>query len=466
MRKIALLLIFLFSFVFPIGFSQPFVSGSDFITIYSGENKTIEYVIINRDVRTQTFTIFVSGFFKEGVSIDVYPKLITLAPNEETKIKVYIEAKKFVKEIKPTIFYLNLKYENQTIEKPLIIQVLRRFPVFISSLELSKYSIYPLETISINLNIQNTKEETTPNYKAVFSILYNRKEIYRKEKITEYIPPLESIKIIENFTAGKYQNAGRYDIVVKLYSLKDELIDEISTSFEIKPIEKVPSNYTKKETKYSFLEAYVKIEIKNEGNIPSKPFYLVESLPVLMKDFFYPFVPPDEIETVGNHVNYKWLIQPLQPGESIIIEYKISLWQTWLVMMVIILLILFLFRKTYLPSISKTAKKEGSKIKVIIKVKNNSRNIMKDVSIEDTIPIMFKLISFIGTKGEETENKKTKEKKLVWKINELKPDEEAIFSYYLQPLVELVSITLPAPKLKYIDKRGIKIELKGREISL
>lgn len=447
-------------------FSQPFVSGTDFITIYAGENKTIEYLIINKDNKIQTFSIFISGFYREGISIDVYPRTIILEPNQEAKIRIYIEAKKFAKEVKPSLFYLNIRYENQTVEKPLILQVLRRFPVYISSLELSKYSIYPLESLTITMNIENVKDEITPNYKALFIILYNNKEVFRKEKITDYIPSFGSLKVSETFNAEKYQKAGKYEVIGRLYSLKGEIVDEAYSTFEVKAVEKIPTNYTKKEIKYSLLEAYVRIEVKNEGNVISKPFYLIESLPAFMKDFFYPCSKPDEIESSLGYINYKWLIRPLQPGESVIIEYKISLWQTWLVLVTIILLIIFFFRKTYTPTISKTVKKEDEKLKVMIKVKNKSKNIMKEVYIEDSIPLMFKVISYTGSKPEEIESKKIREKKIVWKINELKPDEEAIFVYYLQPLVELVSAVLPPAKLRFMNEKGIKVELKSNEVSL
>jgi len=449
-----------------IALSQPYVSGTEFINIYAGEAKTIEYSIINKDDKIQTFNIFISGFYREGVSIDVYPRIVTLEPNQEAKIRVYIEAKKFAREVKPSLFYLNIRYENQTIEKALILQVVRKFPVYISSIELSRYSIYPLESLTITTNIENVKDEITPNYKALFLVLYNNKEVFRKEKITDYIPSFGSIKISETFSAEKYQQAGKYEVVVRLYTLGGEIVDEAYSSFEVKPVEKIPANYTKKETKYSILEAYTRIEIKNEGNIVSKPFYLIESLPTFMKDFFYPYSKPDEVEYSFGYVHYKWLIRPLQPGETVIIEYKISIWQTWLVIIIILLMVFFFFRKTYTPTISKTVKKENGKIKVTIKIKNNSKSTMKEVFVEDFVPLMFKIVSYVGNKPEEIEAKKTKEKRLIWKINELKPDEEAIFFYYIQPLVELVSVQLPKSKLIFTNEKGTKTELKSNEVYL
>ncbi|MEM5815403.1 MAG: hypothetical protein QXD89_02900 [Candidatus Aenigmatarchaeota archaeon] len=467
MRKLNLILTLIIWLLvsFSEGKSQISIVGEEFITTYVGENKTIEYSLTNNEKGEETFLIFLSGLYKEGISIDVYPKVITLLPNQTEKINVYIETKKNAKELPPTLFFLNVRYGNQTVEKKLILHILRKYPVYISSLELSRYNIYPLESLIMTSNIENVKNEVTPSYKVTFKIFFEGKEIFSSEKITDYIPALGKTSISEIFQAEKYQNVGKYEVIVNLFTLKGELIDEVKTTFEVKPIEKIPKNYTKKEVKYSLLEVSVRIEVKNEGNIVSRPFYLIESLPNFMKDFFTPSLPPTEVETSFGYVSYKWLINPLSPGESFVVEYKISLWQTWSALVIIILFISFFFRRTFLPIIKKEMEKDGKRLKIFIRIKNSSKKPMKEIKIEDSLPPMFKIISYFGLKPQEEESKKTKEKILVWKINELKEEEEAIFGYQIEPLVEIVLGKLPKAKLEFTNFKGEKIKMESNEVN-
>ncbi|MCX8190895.1 MAG: hypothetical protein N3D78_01765 [Candidatus Aenigmarchaeota archaeon] len=460
------LIFWLIAFILSTTFSyaQTSITGADFITLYAGESKTVEYYITNMEAVPQTLSVFISGFYKEGVSLDVYPKILTLQPNQTEKITIYLEAKKFVKEIPPTKFSLNVKYENMIFEKDLILQVLRKHPVYINSLDLSSYGIYPTESVNIITTLENTKNEVSPNYKVFTKIIFEGSEVFYKERITDYIPPSGILRVVETFQTERYQKAGKYEVYVSLYNLKGELVDEAKSAFEVKAIEKIPQNFTRKEVKYSFLEVHVKIEVRNEGNVVSKPFYVIESLPLFMKDFFNPSVQPTEIESSFGQVNYKWLIKPLEPGESVIIEYKISIWQTWLTIVAIIILVLFIFKRTYTPVIRKSVKREGKRLKVFIKVKNSSKKIMKEILVEDFVPTMFKVTSYFGVKPEEVEMKKTKEKKLVWKINELKEDEEAIFGYYLEPIVEILSMRLPAARMEYTDHKGRRVPLFSNEL--
>jgi hypothetical protein len=428
------------------------------ITVYAGESKTINFTLINAANEKEAYTIFLSGpiayFAERKVLIDVYPKFVELLPNESTKITLYIFASKDAKEISPNLFTLTISSKNQTIEKNIVIYVLRKFPVVISYVNLSNYSILPLESTKINVGIQNLKNEVTPNYKLLFIITKEGKEVFRKEVITDFIEANSKIEVSQIFNADKYQEAGVYDVFVRLETLKGEYIDEGKTKFEVKAIVKLPQEYTQKDVKYSLLSAKVFVRVKNEGNVFSDQFYIEERVPIFMKDFVKAYVPYSEQKIEGGFAVYRWLVKSLAPGESVIIEYEISLWQTWVGLVAIILAIIYFFKRSFRPSIIKTVKIEGKKLKVHIKVKNNSKSLMKNVEIIEEVLPMLKIESNIGLEFEE--KKVGKKRYLVWKIDELKKDEEVIVGYIASSLVEIISLELPKTIVNYFDEKGRK----------
>jgi len=455
MKKIIIFL--LFAMFLPIAFAQ-----SEVISIYAGETKTINYTLINMADQIQAYNVYLSGpiayFAERKVLIDVYPKLIELAPNQSAKITLYIFASKEAREISPNLLTLTIASETQKIEKSLIISVLRKYPVYISSVSLSKYSILPLESTKITATIQNIKNEITPNYKVIFLISKNEKEIFRKEVITDFIEANSKLEVSQEFFAEKYQEPGTYDVLIRLEDLRSQYIDEIKTKFEVKAIFKLPQDYTQKEIKYSLLTAKITIKVMNEGNVVSEPFYIEERLPIFMRDFIKAYTPYTEEKFEVGTVVYRWLIKPLAPGESVVIEYEISLWQTWLGIIIIILAVLFFFRKGFQPALIKTIKKQDGKIKVYIKLKNKSKSIMKNIEVSEEVPPMLKVESNIGLEFEE--KKAGKKRYLVWKINELKPEEEAVMGYVAVPLVEIVSLELPKTQVTYADEKGRKRRLE------
>jgi len=455
MKKIIIFL--LFAMFLPIAFAQ-----SEVISIYAGETKTINYTLINMADQIQAYNVYLSGpiayFAERKVLIDVYPKLIELAPNQSAKITLYIFASKEAREISPNLLTLTIASETQKIEKSLIISVLRKYPVYISSVSLSKYSILPLESTKITATIQNIKNEITPNYKVIFLISKNDKEIFRKEVITDFIEANSKLEVSQEFFAEKYQEPGTYDVLIRLEDLRSQYIDEIKTKFEVKAIFKLPQDYTQKEIKYSLLTAKITIKVMNEGNVVSEPFSIEERLPIFMRDFIKAYTPYTEEKFEVGTVVYRWLIKPLAPGESVVIEYEISLWQTWLGIIIIILAVLFFFRKGFQPALIKTIKKQDGKIKVYIKLKNKSKSIMKNIEVSEEVPPMLKVESNIGLEFEE--KKAGKKRYLVWKINELKPEEEAVMGYVAVPLVEIVSLELPKTQVTYADEKGRKRRLE------
>jgi hypothetical protein len=448
-------------FIFVILFLPIALAQSETIMIYAGETKTFNYTLINLASQQQKYNIYLSGpvayFAERKVLIDIYPKIVDLAPNQSAKITLYVFSSKESKEIPPNLFTLTISSEEQKIEKPLIISVLRKYPVYISSINLSKYSILPLESTNIKVSIQNVKNEITPNYKLLFLVSKDGKEVLRKEIITDFIEANSKIDVSQEFFAEKYQEAGTYDVFVRLEDLKGGYIDDAKTKFEVKAVVKLPQEYTEKEVKRSLLSSKVSVKVKNEGNIVSEQFYIEERLPFFMKDFIKAYTPFTEEKVEGGFVVYRWLVKPLAPGESVIVEYEISLWQTWIILVVLISTVYFIFKKVFRPALVKSVKRENGKIKVYIKLKNKSKSIMKNVEVSEEVLPMLNVESKVGL--EFVEKKIGRKRYLVWKIDELRPEEEVVMGYVASSLVEIISLEIPKTKVTFYDEKGRKKSL-------
>ncbi len=445
-------------FFLPILFLNICFAQSESIVVYAGEIKTINYTLINAASHSQTYTVSLVGptayFAERKVLIDVYPKIVQLEPNQSTKITLYIFSSKEAREISSHLFSLIISSEEQRIEKPIIISVLRKHPVFISSLNLSKYSIFPLENTRITVRIQNLRNEITPKYKLLFFITKDGREVLTREIITDFIEANSNIEVFHEFYAEKYQEAGIYDVYVRLEDLKGEYVDDARTKFEVKAVVKLPQEYTEKQIKYSFLSARISIKVRNEGNTFSEPFYIEEKVPIFMKDFVKEYTPSSEQKHEGGFFVLRWNIKSLAPAESVLVEYEISLWQTWLILVLIILVVFYFFKRGFQPALVKTVKISDNKIKVYIKLKNKSKSTMKNIEVSEEVLPMLSVESSVGMEFEE--KKIGKKRYLVWKIDELRPDEEVIIGYVASPLVEIVSLELPKTHVSYIDEKGRK----------
>ena len=83
---------------------------------------------------------------------------------------------------------------------------------------------------------------------------------------------------------------------------------------------------------------------------------------------------------------------------------------------------------------------------------------MKNIEVSEEVLPMLKVESNIGLEFEE--KKVGKKRYLVWKINELKPEEEAVMGYVAMPLVEIISLELPKTQVTYADEKWRKRKLE------
>lgn len=467
MKKLMLLIFFFLLLPIP-AFSQEVIAPSD-ITCYTGETRYIEVLIRNNQNFKDDFLISVFPPNLEGVMITPENYFVSLPPNSEKFVGIFFTVPPCIKEFSST-FSINVKSmkTNSIAQRQVYLNVKGKV-VCLTSLVIDKKKVNPEETTSIEVSLTNPSEEDSPPLILKTFIKDPSGNIVKtfEEKI-EKVNALQTKKVLYTYYVGKYDKPGSYEVGIFLLDNLNREIDSIKNNFYVNP---TYTNIPEKATQLSILSSTVIIKIKNEGNSPTPSFYVSESLPAFASFFFQPEKKPDKVETIGNSVIYYWFVESIKPGSEIIISYKISLLNLWLLSLAIIFLGYVGYRFAFTPIVVKKSSYVGKlepdrEITISIEVKNRSRHILEDVKIRDFVPSILKL-------SEKFDTIRPKIKKtsggvyLFWEFDSLKPKEERILTYRVKPALEIAGVlNLPKAIMSYVDKKKEKKASLSKTISL
>ncbi|MEM5790551.1 MAG: hypothetical protein QXP77_00655 [Candidatus Aenigmatarchaeota archaeon] len=467
MKKLIFLL-FLFLFLpFPV-FSQEVIAPSD-ITCYTGETKYIEILIRNKQSFQDDFLISVFPQNLEGVKITPENYFVSLPPNSEKSIGIFFSVPYCIKEFSST-FSINVKSmrTNSITQKSVFLNIKGKV-VCLTGLIIDKKEVNPEETVSLEISFTNPSEEDSPSLTLKTFVKDSSGNIVKIfEENIEKVGAKQTKKVLYTYYVRKYDKPGTYEVSVFLLDNLNREIDSIKGSFYVNP---TYTNIPEKTSQLNILSSTVTIKVKNDGNAPTPPFYVSESLPAFASFFFQPEKKPDKIETVGNSVIYYWIVETIKPGGEITITYRISLLNVWLLSLAIIFLGYVGYRFAFTPIVVKKSSYVGKleperELTISIEVKNRSRHTLEDVKIRDFVPSILKL-------SEKFDTIKPKTKKtsggiyLFWDFDSLKPREERILTYRVRPALEIAGVlNLPKAIMSYLDKKKMKKVSISKTISL
>jgi len=464
MKKVKILPIFLFAlFLFVnVSLAQPFevIPLSSDITIKAGQSYQLKVILKNNQNFDDTFTISYYPYPIQNLGISLEKTSFKVPANSEHTFLIYFSTTNPAIEITPFYFQISatsLK-TGYTQSKQIIIRVVKSYTIYISDVLINKQIFKPNENLEAKIFVTNLEEISKKGYSLSFLIKKDENVIYSSSKSLEILPK-ETKEIIFNYTFGKYAQPGKYDVIIYLKDPTNKIIDSKSLSIFVEEISFNPLKSLKKEVSYSILGINVKIQVKNEGNVKSNSFYISESLPSYLSIFFAPLQKPDKTETIGSNVVYYWYVSSLEPGKEFMITYNLFLFPIWVAAIIVILIIIWFFKFFLTISIKKKHFHEGvltrnKEIKVSVEVKNRTNKVLKNVYVKDYIPPLVRLIKKFDTVPPKI--RKAKDHiELIWRIPVLKPKEERIFTYHIQPIVDIVG-KLHLPKAVIVYKKGEK----------
>ncbi len=419
-------------------------------TFYNNLNSTQ-----NISINTGRASIIYYGYFN---GIGATPQSFTLLPNQTKTILFSFEAKDvfFSSPINMQIPY-TANGVSSSFELYAAIIPIAKTSIYLYSINSSK-AFYPYNVINFQVNVMNSLGNVGVILPFVYNLSSNGKLIYSGSK-NEVIDNLglNSFNFtipINNFNAPL--SPGSYNISV--YTNYNQNISKLF--FPVKILSYYKPVVTKTSS-FNIFGGSSSITIKNIGNIPINRSNLSLSISPF-NSLFVTF----KGSSVGSAIMQNGSVFPsvnqLLPGQSITLNYSVSYYQIYFIVLIIALaIIIFLYfnrKVTFRKEVIEHKAVDGViDVKIALRLKNIARKRIHGIEIVDSIPPNSLKIAKAGQK----EGKVTKHgdmMKISWKEEELNPGDEIIVMYEVKSKIGIVGNF-------ELDKADSKFYLNGKAYS-
>ena len=458
-KKSVIFTIVLLSAVFLVGNAHALKVSPNSITVQSNAVSYFNFTFYNNQNTTQNISlnlgrasIIYSGYF---YSIGAFPDNFELLPGQAKTVLFSFESKDvfFSYPITMQIPYSDNGLSNYFNLSVAIIPITKT-SIYLYSINSSK-SFYPYNNIYFQVNVMNSLGQTGLILPFVYNLSSNGKLIYSSSK-NEVIGNLglNSFNFtIPISTLGYLLPPGKYNISVYTNYNKNSsaLYFPISVLTYYKPA-------ISKTSSFNIFGGSASITVKNEGNVPVN-----RSAIALGINSFNSLFLVSKSSSNGSAVISNGLIQPsissLMPGQSITLQYSVSYYPIYLVILIIALaFVIFLYfnRKVVFKKevIEHKAVDGFIDIKIALRLKNISRKKIYGIELEDEIPPNSLKVAKAGQK----EGKITKHGSrmlISWKEEELNPNDEIIVMYEVKSKIGIVGNF-------ELEKASVKFDFNGR----
>ncbi len=260
----------------------------------------------------------------------------------------------------------------------------------------------------------------------------------------------------------KQAMAGVYKAFVQLKSQAGEQVSQNQTSFSVQSLYKI--DQAKTEQKISSGKI-VTITLVNDGNLPGRNLTVREDLTSVVSWLATPDTQPTKTISSGGDVSYIWFVDELAPGQSVTFVYRISYTPAYVIAAFLVVGAIVILIQLQRPRISKRVLHGGSaqigrEFTVTLTIKNSSRHVLKSALVRDLIPPALKLLPHHDTLAPLVK-KTAVGTELIWKLGDVKPQEERIITYKVSPVIGVFgTVSLPKAYLRYkdADDNPIKID--------
>ena len=310
-------------------------------------------------------------------------------------------------------------------------RVERRAELDIISTSMQKNAIRPGEQNRINITVRNLGSEALKDYS--FRLQYNNTTENRSgdtllhgterrmpdQKTYEFALPVE-----ENALPGE-----RTATLTVFHA--GDMQENYEFLFNVERVENVIRGQNSTETVLGFSKS---MYAENRGNTKEQVVF-EETVPVYVTPFIAYSLEPDRTETKRGSVTYYWN-NTLRPGEKATVEYSLNYWMPALILLLIAAGLILLKRLGGTVTLQKTATVQDGAVKVRIRVRSKSDSILDEVKVFDFIPDIASLHQNFDMARPKI-RRKNEGTELEWFIEDLKPGEERILEYRIEPKVEV-----------------------------
>jgi len=433
-------------------------------TIYAGQTNSISILVKNNRGVKDTFYFSLWGGPSVWTTTDV--PWVNLDVGETVDITLKIEPPRDAETGTHLLTFSVLSLNSDVTESmDIYLDVLRGSDIFIYDIELEKQTFKPGDTITMKPTLTNLNKKNPLEVSVITEILKDNLIVEKfGESIT--IEPKSTKKLTYSFKVKNTNEPGDYEIKVIAKNELNKILDERKTTFKIETIKKIDEE---KETKNSILYSDVIIRITNNGNYVEKNIEIIESMPAISKNFFYPEIEPVSQEEKENRIVYKWLINELKPGQTIIIKYQLRFTSIVITACILIIAVAWIVWLFFRPIINKNYigfLAEKQEITISLNLKNKGRKTLNNLIVKDIVPPLASVVKKFETL-EPKVVRKSKGTELTWKIKQLKPKEERVLTYKVKPVIEISGgLRLPKAFFTFETKKGKKKRILSKTITV
>jgi hypothetical protein len=247
-----------------------------------------------------------------------------------------------------------------------------------------------------------------------------------------------------------------YDIEITLIDVNGNVMYKESDSFAIPVIQNII--YSKQFTSTPF-GSLVTVTAINKGNTESEADLLSAS-----PENWYSFVSGPS--PTGMMTGYYFWKTTLKPGESTSLKYTEIYWPTYVLIIAVVLALALIYWQSTAFSFSKNVIgkskfKFGRDISISLHLKSR-RKAVDRVAIRDIVPPNFSIVSKFET-VKPLIRKVADGIELIWKLGNLRPNEERVLHYTIRPNIEASrKVNLPSALAKASSGKGIALKRSNR----
>lgn len=434
---------------------------------FSGSLTKYAVTVKNLENKADRFLLSYSGTFSSWLTLDK-SNVVIPAGGEET---IYLSVNPPVG-INPSVYRYIVRADsadNAAVSgsAEFFFAVYFKYPILIKGFRLDAQNYNPGSDVAATIKVANLAVTDLEGFSLDITITdpLNRQTGLTipvgarglEEKIIQKIMPLD-----------KHAVAGDYKASAQLRAQTGEQISQNQTKFSVNSFYNVLQ--TKDEQKTSSGKT-ITIKLSNEGNLVGRNLTVREELSSVVSWLAAPDTKPTYTKSSGGDISYFWVVDELIPGQSASFVYRISYTPVYVIMAFLIVGAAVIFIQMQKPRISKRILHSGpaqigKEFTVIIGIKNSSRHTLKSAIIRDLISPVMRLVP-------QHETLKPLVKKtaigteMIWKIGDVKPQEERIITYKLSPVMGVLgTVSLPKAYLRYrdADENSVRIDSNYAEL--
>lgn len=419
---------------------------------YTNELVTYNLTIKNNQEDRDNFQIFVSGKHMEWFFPRVILKPIDANSSETVKLNFYPLGDDVGE------FIYNIYVSSQS--KPEIKDMTTIKLITLPDLVIKDFSAEKAgNELNIELELDGKKQDVDVFFYIKDSTGKNLVTDSVKETFSDNIKISRKIVLLEKMIAGSYI----VSVSVKSNLLKTELTDE--AVFAVEPIHNVVETTERVVTP---LYEEITVFIENQGNLVERDYSIYQKTP---SNFLTGFItkPSDCYQEMGSTV-CKYVVGDIAPDEKKEISYRIEYWpmfmQYALVIIVVALIIVASFFRAAKPTIKKKHIRKGAnRYNMFLEIKNPFLHNLNNVIVRDWVSPLATVMQREFETVKPIMRRSEAGTELIWKLGDVKPNENRILNYKLKTHVE-GNIKMPRAYMRFKDKSGktTRIYSKGLEI--